>query len=116
VVPVRRNAGTICFSCRSSGLTPAREDGERIQKKIKDAGRRSDGQRIGMLQFPFVTESWASAQGVSVKNNHQQHVLKACQEWSARGSTARSSKEDVRMSRQVKTKDNCMQRGKARSV
>jgi hypothetical protein len=88
------------------------DDGERIQKKIKHAGRRADGLRIGMLQFPFVTRSWEATHSVSENNNRQQHVLNACQEWSARGSTARASK-DVRMSGQNKTKeDYCSQHGR----
>jgi len=95
------NVGTICLSCHSSRVTPGRDYGERIEKKIKDAGRRTDSSKmvvthwhvalgVGMLQFPFVAGSLEATFSVKMENNQEELLLKVCQVASARGSTSRS--------------------------
>ena len=82
-------------------MTPGRDYGERIEKKIKDAGRRTDSSKmvvthwhvalwVGMLQFPFVVGSLEATLRVKMENNQEEHLLKVCQVASARGSTSRS--------------------------
>ena len=82
-------------------MTPGRDYGERIEKKIKDAGRRTDSSKmvvthwhvasgVGTLQFPLVVGSLKATLGVKMENNQEERLLKVCQVVSARGSTSRS--------------------------